>query len=259
MLILLSPAKTMRADASKNGVASLTKPHFLAQAQRIVAQMQAFKAAELEQLFKISSPLAQELEVRFRAHHMGSAVLNPAIEAYDGVVFKHMKGEASLPQEYYEHLQRHTRICSMLYGLLRPLDVIAPYRMESYLKLPVEGIRVDRSWRDILTPHLIDDVEQAGGTLVYLASKEEQQAFHWKKVEAAVRVVHTSFLQRKSGKLRQVVVYTKMARGEMLRFMLEQGISDAEELKRFSWHGYHFAPELSSENDWIWVKSPSTY
>ncbi len=254
MLILLSPAKTMRADASENCTATLTEPRFLSQAQHIVEQMLPYSVEELESIFKISSPLAQELALRFRAHHEGSSSLNPTIEAYDGVVLKHMKGESNLTREQYEHLQKHTIFCSMLYGLLRPLDAIAPYRMESALKLPKESMRVDRMWRDILTPTLIDDVEKAGGTLVYLASKEEQQAFHWKKVEAAVRVVYTSFLQRKAGKLRQVVVYTKMARGEMLRFMLDEGISDAEELKRFAWHGYHFAPELSSENDWVWVK-----
>ncbi len=172
----------------------------------------------------------------------------PAVESYDGVVYKRFK--ESLNTQY---LQDRVRISSLLYGLLRPFDMIQSYRMEGFVRLAGSDERVDKFWREIQTQTLIDDVNAKGGTLLYLASNEEQNAFNWREVRSNVRVIEFKFLQHKGDKLRQVVVYTKMARGEMIRYMMEQEITNPEDLKRFEWSGYQYNESLSSANEWVWV------
>ncbi len=100
---------------------------------------------------------------------------------------------------------------------------------------------------------LIDDTLSQGGVLLYLASEEEKQAFNWAQVRRAVRVVDFKFLQYKGDKLRQVVVYTKMARGEMVRFMVENRVTCPDSLKEFEWAGYRYDDNRSTADSWVWV------
>ncbi len=254
MLTFLSPAKTISIHASSLDHEDRLSPRLLSHAQHIISQICHSSVSELEKTLRISSTLAHELHERYQLLRDHRAFSAPAIDAYDGVVFKHMRSGGQLSKAQRHYLQQHTRICSMLYGLLRPLDHISPYRMEGYVKLPQDGMRVDRYWRDILTPLLITDVQEAGGVMIYLASKEEKQAFHWKQVEAAVRVIQINFLQKKGNQLRQVVVYTKMARGEMLGYMAREQITNAKDLQHFTWDDYHYAPHLSTEDEWVWLR-----
>ncbi len=249
MIALISPAKKMVEHAHLNP-ANLSAPRFEEHTSYILSLMRQYDAAELAQIFGVSGTIARELRGRFLDFDSRPLA---AIESYDGVVYKHLKGAEGLCAEQYLYLQQRVRISSLLYGLLRPLDAIRPYRMEGNIRLAGTDERVDHSWRAIQTQTLIDDVNAAGGTLIYLASKEEQSAFDWRRVKHEVRVIEIQFLQHKGDKLRQVVVYTKMARGEMLRFMAQNNHSDPEALKAFEWSGYSYRDDLSSENVWVWV------
>lgn len=249
MLALISPAKTMQSHARLNVESPiLSEPRFREHTEHIIALMQRYSAAELAEIFKTSGSIASELQSRFRVFHDELTPRLAAVDSYDGVVYKHFK-EAIEPN----YLQERVRISSLLYGLLRPYDLIKPYRMEGFVHLAGSDERVDRFWRDIQTQTLIDDTNSAGGTLLYLASKEEQNAFHWRKVLSAVRVIDIKFLQEKNGKLRQVVIYTKMARGEMLRYMMSHQITDPDHLKQFEWSGYRYNDQLSTPNEWVWL------
>lgn len=249
MIALISPAKTMRHDATIEPPYST--PRFMEHTLEIASLMLSYSREELEQIFKISTPIAQELKVRFANLFDDSIAAIPALDSYDGVVYKHFKREFQ-PSER-EYLQERVRISSLLYGLLRPMDMVKPYRMEGFVRLSGSDERVDRYWRNIQTQLLIDDVNKSGGVLLYLASKEEQNAFHWREVSRAVRVVDIQFLQYKGDKLRQVVIYTKMARGEMVRYMVDNRIENPEELKNFQWSGYRYNGDLSSPEKWVWV------
>ncbi len=229
-------------------LAILSEPRFREQTEHIVSLMVRYSALELVEIFKVSKPIARELQRRFMGFYDDEVELLPAVDCYDGVVYKHFKGGVNA-----EYLQERVRISSLLYGLLRPFDLIQPYRMEGFVRLAESDERVDKFWRDIQTQTLIDDVNAMGGTLLYLASMEEQKAFNWREVCNKVRVIDFKFLQHKNGKLRQVVVYTKMARGEMIRYMMEQDITDPEELKMFEWSGYIYDEALSTDNEWVWV------
>ncbi|MFI3285866.1 MAG: YaaA family protein [Rikenellaceae bacterium] len=249
MIALISPAKTMQSLAKLDIDLSLcTKPRFGSETDYIVSLMLQYSTAELSEIFRVSGSLAHQLQGRFKRFYDPHTTLLPAIDSYDGVVYKRFKESINA-----EYLQSRVRISSLLYGVLRPLDLIQPYRMEGFVRLSNSDERVDKFWRDIQTHTLIDDVEQMGGTLLYLASKEEQNAFNWREVRSKVRVIDFKFLQHRDGKLRQVVVYTKMARGEMIRYMMEQNITDVEHLKLFEWSGYSYNDTLSTDTEWVWL------
>ncbi|MFI3262650.1 MAG: YaaA family protein [Rikenellaceae bacterium] len=256
MIALISPAKTMLAKSVIPINEKLcSKPYFLEQAQHIVSLMLQYNASELQQIFKISYPLAQDLKFKFTNFLDVNEKAIPAIDSYDGVVYKHFKKETQPTENQQNYLQQHLRISSLLYGILKPLDLIKPYRMEGFVRLAGTDERVDRYWRDLQTERLIEDVNNAGGTLLYLASKEEQNAFHWKEVKKAVRIIDFQFLQPKGDKLKQVVIYTKMARGEMVRYMIDNNITNPEELKTFEWGGYRYDATTSKENLWNFVNN----
>ncbi len=252
MLALISPAKTMN-DAVYTNMIDCTTPRFLDHTAHIASQMQSYNSEELEEIFKISTPLAQELNHRFTSFSTLNTNTTPAIYAYDGVVFKHLKGDNAFTISQLEYLQNTVRISSLMWGLLKPLDLIKPYRMEGFVRLSGTDERVDKYWRDKQTDILINDVKEAGGTLLYLASKEEQNAFNWREVKKQINVIDIQFLQQKGDKLRQVVIYTKMARGEMVRYMLQNNVTSIDQLKQFEWNGYTFRNELSDSNTLVWV------
>ena len=254
MIALISPAKKMHGKPVIVPTKErCSKPRFGEQTRYIVALMLKYSAAELEEIFKVSHPIARELKCRFAdfVDEIESPIA--ALDSYDGVVYKHLKGECRLSEPQLSYLQAHLRISSLLYGVLRPLDLIKQYRMEGFIRLAGDDVRLDVYWRKIQTQTLIDDVNEAGGVLIYLASKEEQNSFNWRDVKRSVRVVDIKFLQHKGDKLRQVVVYTKMARGEMVRYMADNNISEPEELKAFEWSGYRYDDELSTEDTWVWL------
>lgn len=252
MLALISPAKTMTyVDYSEkiNG----TTPRFISETRHIVSLMQGYSSGELAEIFKISDALAQELSAYFTQFKDINTNTLPAIYAYDGVVYKHFKSKKDFKKNQLDYLQKTVRISSVLWGLLKPLDLIKPYRMEGFVRLAGSDERVDKYWRDKQTDILINDVKDAGGDLLYLASKEEQNAFNWREVKKQIHVIDIQFLQQKGDKLRQVVVYTKMARGEMIRYMLENNLKTIEQLKSFEWNGYTFRQELSDDDTLVWV------
>lgn len=249
MIALISPAKTMSNVVSLN--ISGTTARFMSRSEEIVKQMQRYSEAELQEIFKVSPQIAYELRSRFRLFFDELEEPLPAVDAYNGVVYKHFKD--AVKSSNIELLQKTVRISSLLYGLLRPTDLIKPYRMEGFVRLAGSDTRIDRYWRDIQTECLIEDVKNSGGTLLYLASKEEQNAFNWKEVKKAVNLIDVQFLVQKGDKLRQIVVYTKMARGEMLRYILENNITHEDSLKTFEWEGYRFNYELSTPNKWVWL------
>ncbi len=249
MIALISPAKTMRNVPNED--LPLSEPRFLDTTHHLVENMMGYSVEQLGDIFKVSDSIARELKSRFGHFFDPIDIQTAAIDSYDGVVYKHIK--ESLDRSRYPYLNQTVRISSLLYGLLRPFDAILPYRMEGFIRISHSDSRIDRYWRDIQTEVLINDVQSAGGTLLYLASKEEQNAFNWKEVLKQVRVVDIQFLQYKGDKLRQVVIYTKMARGQMIRYMAQNSINSIEMLKRFEWGGYVYSDSLSSEDKMVWI------
>lgn len=253
MLVLLSPAKTM-TGASKIRILEATIPVFQAEANEIALNMAQFSIRDLEKKLKLSPKLALESFHRFQEFHSGETSPLQAILAYTGVVFKHIN-PADFSAEDFLFAQEHVRFVSICYGLVRPLDAIKPYRMEYDIRLPeLGGGNMYAYWRDLQTNLLIDEVNKAGGILFNLASMDVQPAFDWKKVEESVRVITPDFKVLKNGKARTVVIYAKMARGQMTRHIVKNRITSPEELKGFTWEGYHYVEEDSDRNRWTFLQ-----
>lgn len=231
-----------------------TTPRFEKNAMEIALQMTQFTTGELSRMLKISPRLALETYRRFQDFHTEDIPKLQALLAYTGVVFKHIR-PLDFTDEDFKFAQTHLRIASFCYGLLRPLDFIKPYRMEYDIKLPeLAGGNMYTYWRTLQTQTLLDDVKADDNTLIYLASMDIQPSFDWNKVKQSLRIITPEFKIRKNGKPETIVIYAKMARGEMSRYIIKNRIRNPEEIKTFSWEGFRFDESLSSQDNWIFLQ-----
>ena len=252
MLVLLSCAKTM-SDVSKVKVPLTTVPRFQKEASEIALQMSQFAVGDLERLLRVNAKIAVENYKRYQAFHAEDTSELPALLAYTGIVFKRLNAK-DFTEEDWKYAQQHLFITSFLYGLLRPLDLIKNYRLEGDVRMPEHGdITMFEYWRPLLTEYFITEIKKQGNLLINLASAEMKDLFQWKEVTRAVEVVTPEFMVYKNGKPTTVVIYAKMCRGEMTRFILKNRIEDIESLKSFEWEGFTFDEALSQDNRLIFT------
>ena len=252
MQILLSCAKTMTSK-SKVQVPQTTQPINAENAAVIAFYMAQRSVDELEEILHISPKIALENQQRYQVFHASSTPAMQALLAYTGIVFKRID-PSSFTNEDFLYAQEHLWLTSFCYGLLRPLDLIKNYRLEGDVILDELGnITLFDYWKDILTDVFIQSIKEKGGILCNLASDEMKRLFHWKKVESSVRIITPEFKVWKGDKLKTIVVYTKMCRGEMTRFILQNKITEVEDLKLFSWEGFTYEPVLSKGDNWVFV------
>ncbi len=242
MQILISCAKTMTGTAAV-AAPRTTRPLFEAEAAGLALRLAALPAGEA------GTDAAREPAHRRRKPpplpRLPRRAALPAIAAYTGVVFRHIAPAEFSPADF-AYAQEHLSITSFLYGLLRPLDAIRPYRLEGSVAPPgEEAPNLFEWWRDRLTGPLIERVRRDDGVLVNLASAEMKRLFDWQRVCREVRVVTPEFRIREGDRMKTVVVYAKMCRGEMTRHILRHRIADPEGLKTFEWEGFRFDPERS--------------
>ncbi len=242
MQILLSCAKTM-ADTPAFATPRTTAPRFAAEADTLAAELAALPVGELARALRVNPRIAAENHRRYLCFH--DAAAHAAIAAYTGIVFQRI-APAGFTADDFAHAQRHLNITSFLYGLLRPLDAIRPYRLEGDVRLAGCGdAPLFDFWAPRLTDCLIERVEADDGILVNLASDEMKRLFDWRRVCRSVRVVTPAFRLREGERLRTVVVYTKMCRGAMARHLLLGRIDRPEALGDFAWEGFRFDPAAS--------------
>lgn len=232
-----------------------TTPRFTQEATEIALNMAQFSADELKKILKLNPKLALENYNRFQEFHSEENHSLQAILAYTGVVFKNLAPKDFTPDDF-RYMNDHLRIASICYGLLRPLDLIKTYRMEYEVKLPELGEgNMYNYWRPRQTQTLIDDVKANDNILINLASQEIQGAYNWKEVEKAVRIITPEFKVWKNGKAQTIVIYTKMARGQMTRYILKNRINEPEALKSFSWEGFRYDESMSDSDNWVFLQS----
>ena len=238
MQILLANAKIMKERAER---AAVSVPRFQAVADELAAGMALLEVDELAEQLDCSRKLAAESWQRFQQFHAAPTL--PALLAYNGQAYKHLKA-ATLSAGALRFAQQHLWITCFLYGLLRPLDAIVPYRMEHCVCLPQTGGRpVQFFWKDKLTDVLLESVAADDGVLLHLSTAEYEHLFDWKRVCASVRVVHPLFYVRQpDGRLRMQAIWAKSCRGAMVRYVLERGISSPDALRGFSYEGFRFSP-----------------
>lgn len=247
MLVFISCAKTMAARSAV-AVPQVTVPRFQAEAVKHALELARYSTEELGRLLRVNAKIAAENRLRF--HDFCSEDLRPmpALCAYTGAVFKRIAPK-DFSADDFRYAQAHLRISSFLYGLLRPLDGIKPYRLEGDARLPEQGgASMFDYWKPLLTDCFIADIREQGGVLVNLASAEMKDLFDWKRVEREVHVVTPEFQVQKGDRLKTVVIYAKMCRGEMTRFILKNRIERPEELSGFAWEGFTLDESRSTEH-----------
>ena len=252
MKIYISCAKTMTSHSTKN-VPFTSKPLFYDQAVQNVMDISRFSSDELGKLLKINTKLAAENYFRYHNFFSEENTGLPAILSYTGMVFKRIAVK-DFTEEDFRYAQDHLIITSFLYGLLRPLDVIKNYRLEGDVKLPERGnISMFDYWKPVLTDFFIAEIKKNGGILVNLASSEMKDLFDWKRVCKEVRVVTPDFYVYKNGKLSTVVIYAKMCRGEMTRFLLKNRVENPEQMKSFEWEGFCYNEQESTDDHMVFT------
>lgn len=244
MLILISPAKTFAKQVKCAHRLPATIPVFVTEARQLVASSLELSSQTLKKELLLTTKTLPEAQRNLATFFDEGTPEEQALLNYSGMVYKKL-GAGSLTEEDWRYAVDHLRMTSFVYGLLRPTDLIRPYRMEGTARLPMlGGERVFDFWRDRLTKPFIEAIQATGGKLLYLASDEMRGLFHWEEVERSVEVITPTFLTRqRDGSLRQTVIYTKMARGGMAREVLRLRITQPEELQRLTPAGFLYTGE----------------
>ncbi len=248
MKIIISPAKKMNMSRDSYEVTGM--PCFLADTKILMQEIKKLSLAEAKALWKCNDKLA-ELNFRRFAEMDPEKCLTPAILSYEGLQYQHMAPEV-FTDRALSYVQEHLRILSGFYGVLKPFDGVVPYRLEMQAGLSVEGKKdLYAFWGRRLYCRLMEDNED--GVILNLASKEYAGAVE-PYVKTPCRFITVSFEEDVDGKRKQKGTFAKMARGEMVRFLAENGIEDIEGVKRFTGSGYRFREELSGEWNYVFVK-----
>ena len=254
MIIILSPAKSLY-DHSPVQFEKFTEPEFMAEAEKVVSVMKKKKPAQLATLMDISPKLAT---LNFHRYQNWTSPLTSenkwqAVLMYNGDVYQGMKAETFSPAEF-EIAQQKLRILSAVYGLLKPLDLIQPYRLEMGTNISVSRKKnLYEFWKVKITAKLNQQLAQTDqNILINLASNEYFSTVDTKKLKA--RIITPSFKEQKDSKYQMVSFYAKRARGLMSRFIIQNNITNTEEIKAFDLEGYYFNNQLSKENNWVFTR-----
>jgi len=252
MKIVISPAKSLDFE-SKLPVRKHTQPLFLDKASEVHEVLKERTPAELRSLMDISDKLA---ELNWQRNQQWATPFTnknarPAMYAFNGEVYWGLDAY-TLPSSKVNKLQDTLRILSGLYGLLKPLDLIQPYRLEMGTKLPVEHYKdLYEYWKPTITQALNAELKEKE-LFVNLASKEYFDAVDVKALK--VRVITPEFRDYKDGELRMVSFYAKKARGMMVRYIIDKNVKTLKGLKGFNYDGYSFDVKLSKGNTLVFTR-----
>lgn len=254
MLTLLSPAKKLNFDRPVSAL-EITQPRLADDTREIAAVAKKQSAADLKRLMHISDKLAELNAERFKAFDLDgrSNSAAPAGLTFDGDVYWGLDAK-SMDEGALAYAQDHLRILSGLYGVLRPMDAIQPYRLEMGTKManPRGGSLYD-FWGSHIAETLAEDLESHGdGSIVNLASDEYFKAVDRDTLKA--RVIGATFLNVKDGEARKLMYHVKFARGLMARWIMENRVDRADGLKDFNAEGYKFDAAASSEDELVFTR-----
>ncbi|WP_069301231.1 peroxide stress protein YaaA [Neptunicoccus sediminis] len=252
MLAVLSPAKKLNFDRPAEPMPE-TYPEFQEDANRLAAIAQRLSVSDLRSLMHISEDLAKLNKARFDGFAAQSSVENAkqAMFAFAGDTYTGLEATGFDPSDCL-YAQDHLRILSGLYGLLRPMDLIQPYRLEMGSRLNNDaGTTLYAYWGERLCTAL--DAASNGAPVVNLASNEYFKAAKEKKMTSPV--ITPSFKEDRNGELKMIGFFAKRARGAMARYIIKNRVKTVDGLKDFDLDGYKFQPSLSTENALTFTRS----
>ena len=254
MLFVISPAKNLNENQTAP-IAAYSQPDLLADAAVLMDELRRLAPQDIAKLMHVSDKIALLNAERNAAWQPPFTPENAkqAVYLFNGDVYEGLAAE-SLPPAGVDYLQAHLRILSGLYGLLRPLDLIQPYRLEMGTALAnPRGKNLYEFWGDTIAEALNRALaEQQTDTLINLASQE-----YFKSVSGKLkaRLITPVFKDEKNGQYKVISFYAKRARGLMVRYAAEQQISEPEELKAFDLEGYAYNAAASNEKEWVFLRA----
>ncbi len=254
MLTVISPAKTLDYETPSH-TDRYTLPRFLEHSNELIGVLEQLSVQGVADLMKLSDKLASLNVARYNSWPDGLSPDNAkqAVLAFKGDVYTGLDA-ASLSTEQLNYAQQHLRILSGLYGVLRPLDLMYPYRLEMGTKLGnPRGANLYQFWDNRLTASLNEELNQNDNPVVInLASNEYFKAIKPKMLNA--RLITPVFKDWKSGQYKIISFYAKKARGLMARYIIDNKIDEPDSLKAFDYEGYRFAESMSEGNTWVFIR-----
>ena len=247
MKIIISPAKKMRQD---DGLEWKTMPAFLDKTEEIMQALKAMSYDEMKKLWKCNDDIAALNTERLRRMNL-KGDLTPAILAYEGIQYQYM-APGVLDEEGLDYIDRHLRIISGFYGVVRPFDGVVSYRLEMQAKLKMGKAKDLYSyWNNLICEEICKDND----CIINLASKEYSIAVS-KHLPEGIKMISVTFGEEKDGKIIEKGTMCKMARGAMVRYMAENNITNPEGMKSFAQLGFVFDESRSGESNYVFIKQP---
>ena len=254
MKVLISPAKTIDIKEQNNSL-EFSEANFLTESKRLMNKLQKLSVNKIESLMHISPELAQLNYTRFQNWEEPNKLtekVSSAIFAFNGEVYKGFNAQ-TLSKEQLNNAQGTIRILSGLYGILKPLDLLYPYRLEMGTKWDITPKQKSlyQFWGNKLANYLNSEMQE-GEVLIDLASTEYSKAVDKKIIKA--KIITPVFKEFKNGEFKIVMMYAKHARGAMARYIVVNNIVDAEQLKLYNVDGYMFDVNQSTEDTWVFIR-----
>ncbi|MFP4059841.1 MAG: peroxide stress protein YaaA [Bacteroidales bacterium] len=254
MLIVLSPAKSMNFDPHDQ-TSEYSLPMFQKEAAKVAGELRKLSPGQLGKLLNIGTKLT---ELNFKRYQEWKEDGNgdktkQALLTFNGEVYNGLNAP-DLSETDLDYAQEHLVILSGLYGILRPLDLIQPYRLEMSTKIRSGNSKdLYQYWNDKITSTVNESLKgHQQKILTNLASAEYFKSIDLKKIDG--EVLDIAFKEKRGNSYRPVQIYLKKARGMMAHYIIKNRISEPEHVKGFDYEGYHFNESLSSGNDWVFTR-----
>jgi cytoplasmic iron level regulating protein YaaA (DUF328/UPF0246 family) len=254
MLVVISPAKTLDYDTPPQ-TQTYSIPDYLDDSQELINRARRYSAMDIAEVMDVSMKIA---ELNFDRFEQWQTPFTPenakqSVLAFKGDVYTGLEAE-TFSEDDFQFAQKHLRILSGLYGLLRPLDLMQAYRLEMGRKIDTErGRNLYAFWGETITDGLNSQLEEIGSeTLINLASNEYFKSVKPKKLTA--EVITPVFKDYKNGTYKMMGVYAKKARGMLSRYIIDNQLTDPEDIKNFDQDGYSFNPEMTEGSTWVFTR-----
>ena len=252
MKLVLSPAKSLDFE-TELPTNKYSEPQFLKQSERLNKLLKKKSARSLSKLMSISDALGQLNYERNQSWELPFTMDNarPAIYAFSGDVYRGLDAY-TIPSDKIDAMQDKVRILSGLYGLLKPTDLIQPYRLEMGTRMPV-GVKKNlyEFWKKDITKALNEELED-DELFLNLASNEYFKSIDKKKLK--VPVVTANFKDFKNGEYKTIMTYAKLARGYMTRYIIDTNANTLDDIKGFNYEGYNYSEPMSSETELVFIR-----
>lgn len=255
MLIILSPAKIQNFEP-QSIISDYTLPDFIPEAKELINELRSYTSEELTALLETNPEITAKAVYNYSNWTAEHSLKNAkqAMFTYNGEVYRGLKA-MSLSANEIEYAQEHLRIISGLYGVLRPLDLIEPYRLEMKTKLENSaGKDLYAFWKEKITTNIKQAITDSGkpAVLLNLASNKFFKAINKRTLHLSV--INFDFLENKNGVYKSITIYTKKARGLMARYIIQNKIEKLEDLQGFNDGDYWYNADFSSENKLVFCR-----